>query len=169
MPLRHIAAALLFAAILAGCTPYQSQGLTGGFTDTPLAANRYRVDVRGNGYTSEDRVKTIGLVRAAEVTYQNGFTRFVILSADSSDTRTAATILPGEYRENTTGVGVFSGNTLIYNGNTTGTYRPPTTIIVSKHRVSFDVLMLKPGDEGYEQGLDAAQVLAKYGPEVGRK
>ena len=45
---------------------------------------------------------------------------------------------------------------------TTGTYRPPTTIIISKHRVSFDVTHAKPGDEGMSKGLDAAQVLAKW-------
>jgi len=68
-----------------GCaTKYQSQGFTGGYEETQLSKNVFTVSFKGNGYTSSTRAKDFTLLRSAEVTLENGFKFFSIISADSS-------------------------------------------------------------------------------------
>lgn len=72
---------LLGALALAGCaTSYQPMGFSGGFEEVKLSQDTYRIRVSGNGYTSTGRAENIALLRAAELTLQDGFERFVILS-----------------------------------------------------------------------------------------
>ena len=40
---------------------------------------------------------------------------------------------------------------------------------VTNERVSFVIRMMRPDDTGFEQGLDAEQIIARYGKEVGRE
>ncbi len=171
-PISTCAIVVLLSLGIHGCTAYNPDGFGGGYSDTPLAANRYRVDVRGNGVTSAGRVRTIALVRAADVTLQNGFQRFVILASNDAESRHLATLYPGEYRASTTGVGVITGpygaRQMTYTGTTRGTYQPPTQVQITKHRATFEILMLKSRDAGFEDGLDANQIIARYGKEVGR-
>lgn len=51
----------------------------GGYDDLQLAPNIYRVSFRGNGYTGPDRVVDFTLLRAAELSLQNGAKQFVVL------------------------------------------------------------------------------------------
>lgn len=71
----------LFCLLSACVTPYQSEGYGGGFTDSPLGGGKYRVDVRGNGYSSLKHVQDMALVRAADLTVRQGHNYFVILEA----------------------------------------------------------------------------------------
>ena len=68
---------------MAGCatsTPYQPQTIAsdveGGYSSDQLAADRYRVEFRGNQFTSREQVETYLLFRAAELARQNGFDWF---------------------------------------------------------------------------------------------
>jgi hypothetical protein len=71
---------ILGMIVIAGCaTPYQPQGLTGGFTEIQLEKNVFRISVRGNGLTSLERAGEMALVRSAEITLNNGFTHFSIV------------------------------------------------------------------------------------------
>jgi hypothetical protein len=48
---------LCFAGFLASCaTPYESTGFLGGYSDTALAPDVYRISFQGNGYTSQETV-----------------------------------------------------------------------------------------------------------------
>ena len=77
-------AAVVFAS---GCaTPYQSNSLTGGFSDTRLAPDVFRVTFRGNGYTSDERAQDFAMLRAAELSLQHGFTCFAIFDERHSST-----------------------------------------------------------------------------------
>ena len=74
------------AAGLAACatpTPYQpdvpGQATSGGYSDTRLEANRYRVTFSGNSLTSRETVESYLLYRAAELTVQNGYDWFQIV------------------------------------------------------------------------------------------
>ena len=74
---------LIFAAILvAGCTAYQKQGLTGGFSETQLGENVFQVTFKGNAYTSRERVSDFNLLRSAEITLENGYRYFVIVDSE---------------------------------------------------------------------------------------
>ena len=56
-------AAIILA--LSGCaTGYPSSGFSGGFEETALAPNIYRVEFSGNGYTSSTRAEELALLRS---------------------------------------------------------------------------------------------------------
>ena len=84
------------AAGLAGCTtptPYQpklaARSSGGGFSDTRLEADRYRVTFQGNTMTSRETVEGYLLFRAAELTVQNGYDWFAVVVRDTDrQTRT---------------------------------------------------------------------------------
>ena len=74
-----LAAALMATAALSACataTPYQpnvrGQAVSGGFSDTRIEADRYRVNFAGNSLTSRETVERYLLYRAAELTVAQG-------------------------------------------------------------------------------------------------
>ena len=91
--------ALGLALALAGCaTAYQPMGFSGGFEELKLSQDTYRIRVSGNGYTSTGRAENIALLRAAELTLQDGYERFVILNGGVSQElagTTDVTVNPG--------------------------------------------------------------------------
>jgi hypothetical protein len=77
--LKHVGVLLLAALLLAGCqTKYQKTGLTGGYKDKQLGPDRYQISATGNGYTSEQRISDMMMLRAAELTQQRGYARFIV-------------------------------------------------------------------------------------------
>ena len=91
--------ALVTLAVLTGCaTPYQQKGFRGGFSETRLESNVFRVTFRGNGYTSEERAADYALLRSAELALENGFGYFVITDKSmGSSTSSAAAPTWSEY------------------------------------------------------------------------
>lgn len=86
--LRAGALAVVAAAFLAACasgpTPYQpGSGSEGGYSETQIEANRYRVAFRGNSMTGKETVENYLLYRAAELTLQRGFDHFTIVNRDT--------------------------------------------------------------------------------------
>lgn len=72
---------VLIISVLTACaTPYQSEGLRGGYSEMQLNDNEYVVSFSGNGFTSEERVTKLLLYRCAELTKKKGFNYFVISS-----------------------------------------------------------------------------------------
>jgi hypothetical protein len=72
---------VLTAMVVAACTtPYQSSGLTGGFTEKELEPGVWRVTFGGNGFTTAETVQTYWLYRTAQLTMEKGFDGFEILS-----------------------------------------------------------------------------------------
>jgi len=60
-----------------GCaTAYQSRGFTGGFEETKLGDNIYKVGFAANGFTSPERADRFLLRRCAEITLEQGFRYF---------------------------------------------------------------------------------------------
>jgi hypothetical protein len=87
--------------MLIGCsTPYQGQGLRGGYSDTRIDSNTVLVSFKGNGYTGHEKVETYLLRRCAEVTLADGYDYFVIV--DQNDEAVHGSIeTPGTYSSNT--------------------------------------------------------------------
>ncbi|MCI3135429.1 CC0125/CC1285 family lipoprotein [Phenylobacterium aquaticum] len=74
------------ALTLSACatpTPYQpagpGQAQAGGFSETKIEANRYRVKFSGNSLTSRDTVEGYLLYRAAELTVAQGYDVFSVV------------------------------------------------------------------------------------------
>ena len=154
-------------AVLAGCaTAYQKQGFTGGFDETQLQPNIYRVTFKGNGYTSAERAADYALLRSAELTLQNGYSYFAIVEARDGSTQGSVTLPTQSY---TTGSATAygSGNTVNAYGQSSTTTYGGQTIHFTKPSSSNTILMLKSKDEIQGMVYDAkflyGSLVAKYG------
>lgn len=76
---------IMLAVLLSGCavTEYQSTGVFGGFTDTQLGVDIFKVSYQGNAQTKSDQVEEMALLRSSEVALKNGFSYFIIVSGVS--------------------------------------------------------------------------------------
>ncbi len=101
-----LAAILSLGVALAGCetaTPYQplrpGNAQAGGYSDTRIEANRFRVSFQGNGMTSRTTVENYLLYRAAELTLSEGYDWFeaVNRSTDKHTETYGDPIGPGPY------------------------------------------------------------------------
>ena len=82
--MKHILLVIMTLATLQGCaTAYQSRGHSGGYSETQLDENIFKVSFSGNGYISANKVADYTLLRSAELTLQNGFKYFAIVDANS--------------------------------------------------------------------------------------
>lgn len=92
--LKLIAACIASALLLGACaTPYQKQGLTGGFTETQLSPETYRISFKANTLTSADQVQDFTLLRAAELTLENGH-RYFVVQESVDQTQRHVTVVP---------------------------------------------------------------------------
>ena len=107
--MKLLVATIVLMTALSGCaTTYQSEGFSGGFNETRYAADVFEVSFKGNGYTSEQRASDLALLRSADLTLQNGYQFFAIITAGTtSDTYTFTT----PERTVTTGTVQTYGNT----------------------------------------------------------
>lgn len=74
-----VAAAALILAACATATTYAPAGFNGqrgGYAEQRLESDRYRVSFSGNSVTSREQVEMSLLLRAAELTTENGFDWF---------------------------------------------------------------------------------------------
>jgi hypothetical protein len=73
--------ALVFSIAAIGCaTPYQPDGLGGGYSDNRIDSDTVSVEFRGNGYTSKRKVEMYLLYRCAEVTRDARYDYFIALN-----------------------------------------------------------------------------------------
>ena len=69
--------------LLISCaTPYQPGGAMGGFYETRIDENVYRVSFRGNAYTSLDKATYFTLLRCAELTLEKGYNHFLVIDEE---------------------------------------------------------------------------------------
>ena len=77
MTIRRLAAVLLLAAVGGCATGYRSDSPIGGYSETQLERNVFRVTYRGNITTKQAETDDLALIRAAEVSLAHGFHYFV--------------------------------------------------------------------------------------------
>lgn len=83
--------------VLAGCSsPYQPKGFRGGYSETKLADDVYKVRFRGNGYTSAEKVEDFVLYRSAELARLNGYPFFAVVN-ESTGVKTSYYVQRGQY------------------------------------------------------------------------
>ena len=85
-------------------TPYQPLDKKGGYEETRLQENVYRVSFKGNRYTLETAVLDYMYLRSAELTREAGYSHFVILQ-DYGKTQGA----PAPRSQFSVGLGFSSG------------------------------------------------------------
>ena len=116
---------IVSSVLLSGCaTTYKSNGFSGGYSETQLDENVFKVVFRGNEYTSRERVADFTLLRSAELAMQNGYKYFVIVDANSyttNSTYTTPTTATTNVNSSTYGTANTYGNNTKYNTNTHGT------------------------------------------------
>ena len=106
--MRLIATCIASTLLLGACaTPYQKRGLTGGFTETQLSPETYRISFQANTITPPDQVQDYTLLRAAELTLENGH-RYFVVQETVDQTRRLVTSVPST--TTTTGKVKSSGN-----------------------------------------------------------
>jgi hypothetical protein len=148
------------SCVLSCSTPYQSDSLLGGgYSETVLAPDTFRVNFRGNGFTSSERAQDLALLRAAELTLERGFTRFVIVGEENVSTEYTYTT-PGQAHTTARGTSQSQGNLYVdssggtYSGtattsvDSTTTYSPPRTQVMHKPKSGLLIRAFKSEPEG---------------------
>ncbi len=70
--------------MLAACTTsYQPRGLGGGYEDEALGGDRFRISVRGNGFTGAGTTELYFYRRAAEIANQHGYDGYLVIDLRS--------------------------------------------------------------------------------------
>ncbi len=88
--MKKITVAIFSMLAISGCaTSYQSAGFSGGFSDTQLGPNLWKVSFVGNGYTHSTRAEDFAMLRSAELTLTHGFKYFAYVDS-RTDTDFAA-------------------------------------------------------------------------------
>ena len=96
---------LVLLSALACATPYQPRGVRGGYEETQLDQNVFRVSFEANTHVGAATASDYALLRSAEVTLEHGFAFFVVTSGES----TAAVV----GNKNYTGTAPTSVNTIL--------------------------------------------------------
>ena len=69
--------------LLISCaTPYQPKGSMGGFYETRINENVYRVSFKGNAYTSLEKATYFTMLRSAELTLEKGYYHFLVIDEE---------------------------------------------------------------------------------------
>lgn len=174
--MRYVALALLL--VLGGCqTPYQPEGIGGGYEDIRLSEDTFEIRARGNGYSTEGHTRDIVLLRSAELALQNGFTHFAVLDASMKATQRSYTT-PG-YANTTSQATVYgTANSSVYGNNVsttysgTGfgtsqtTYTPPQTHTITNQHGAALVRMLRQPAPG---AFDAQMIYNQLHPKLAKK
>jgi len=142
---------LIAALFIQGCaTAYKNAGFTGGYSETQLDKNVFKVSFRGNGYTRRERVSDFTLLRSAELTLKNGYKYFVIIDENSYASNSAYTT---PSTSQTTGNAYAYGN--YAHGSATTTTTGGQTYFISKPSSSNTIVCFeeKP-DTGFSYSAE---------------
>lgn len=150
---RHFAAGLALLSLLSACATSSV---------TPVSKSQFLLSTSAApacGMTGASRVA--GQMAAVE-TVRRGYPRFVILGAASQNNVDVIQRAP-TYATTT---GTFNSYGNMTYGNTMTQFGGGGPMIVGSNDTQLRVLMLKPGDQGYGDGLDAKALL---GPDWAKK
>lgn len=141
--------------------PYHPLNKMGGYTDMQFAPEIYKVTFYGNPYLSVDAVQTLTLIRCAEITKQNDYKYFIIL--------TAATNVNRAYRATPTvaysnGMANYYGNFNNNGFNANGFGNSFTTVVPGSTReidsyTSIAVIRLLKNNKKYSTAFNAESIL----------
>lgn len=154
---------LLSGAVLAAAcaTRYQNVGLTGGYSETQLAEEVFRVSFAGNGFTSMERAVDFALLRSAELALAHGFSYFIIVAENTViDESTFTTPTQSTTTGSVSESGNFSSTTTTVGGQSYRVMKPSATntiVLLREKRVGEDAGFV------YEAEFVAGSIRNKYG------
>ena len=162
----RITGTLTLCLLMAGCaTGYSAEGFMGGYEETQLNPNVYRVSFKGNAYTSMNRAADFTLLRSAELALENGYPYFVIVDANQwtkNETYTTPT------QTTTTASATAYGNTAT--GSAYSTTTGGQTYNYAKPRSTNTIVLLKTNDTAGSLVYDAQFIVdsmeKKYGIDI---
>lgn len=149
---------LSLIGLTACATAYKPSGFAGGFEETALAPNVYRVSFDGNGYTSSTRAEELALLRSADLTLQKGFKFFGL--ADSNLENSISTHTTPVTSTTTVNANAY-GNSIYGTANTTTT--GGQTYLMSKPSAKNLVVMFEEKPEVLGMIFDAAFICESIG------
>ncbi|MFD2177758.1 CC0125/CC1285 family lipoprotein [Veronia pacifica] len=160
--MKKLSVLILVLACLQGCaTTYQSNGFTGGYSETQIDENVFKVTFKGNAYTSKERASDFTLLRSAELTLQNGFTYFAVIDANSYSSNSTYTTPT----TSNTSASFYGSGSYTYGNATTTTYGGQTYNI-SKPNSSNTIVCFKEKPENlfsYNAKFTYKSISQKYG------
>jgi hypothetical protein len=132
MRIVHLILYAVALTLTACATAYKPQkGFAGGYSDTQLDINVFRIAFYSNAYTSAERTEDLALLRSAEITLQNGFTHFILIDGPSTkviSTHTTPTQSATSANVTANGNKAYgTANTLTYAGQTYIISKPKST------------------------------------------
>ena len=160
--MKYLSILALVMAFLQGCaTTYQGSGFSGGYSETQLDENVFKVTFRGNGYTSRERASDFALLRSAELTLQSGYKYFAVIDANSYTSNSTYTT---PTTSNTT-ANVYGSDNYAY-GNTTTTTYGGQAYNISRPSTSNTIVCFKEKPENvfnYNAEFIYKNIIQKYG------
>ena len=112
MQVRIKLAALSAVCLLAGCaTAYQPDGVSGGYADQRLNDNTEQVSFRGDRFTSPETLHSFLLRRCADLTLQNGYNYFELVTPIESSANVGGAKVDNQFSVSTT-IKMFNGKDL---------------------------------------------------------
>ena len=147
--MKRVLLAVIVAALTGCATPYQKRSFSGGYSETQLAENVFKVSFNGNGYTGKERAADMALLRSAEITLQNGFRYFAVVDERSSSSY-------GTYTTPTTTTATVNsyGNSAYGTATTTG----GQTLLIAKPSSTNLIMCFNEKPDGF---VFDAQFVAK--------
>lgn len=139
-------AGLVLIGLLMGCA---------SSSITPLSRNSAMISTTAAPVCGTTGAATVAQQMAAIATLRQGYSRFVVAGFGTANNTQVVTT--GPTSATTRGTVSSFGNTAF--GNSTTTFGGQRTSIRGSNDAQMQVIMLNPGDPGYEQGLDAKSTL----------
>ena len=152
----------LLVSVVGCATGYQPSGFKGGYTETQLSPDIFRVSFGGNAYTSAEAAANYTLLRSAELALENDHPYFVIIDEHHSSSTSAYTT---PTQTTTTASVTAFGNTA--HGSASSTTTGGQTYYFAKPGTSNLILLLKSkeGIDGivYDAAFLRTSLRNKYG------
>ena len=159
--MKYLLIVVLGLALLQGCaTGYKSGGFFGGYSETQLDENIFKVTFKGNEHTSKERAADFTLLRSAELALRSGYKYFTVIDAESYTTDSTYT---APTTTNTTGS--VHGSKYFAHGNSTTTTYGGHTYNISKPSTSNTIVCFKQKPENvfsYNAEIIYRNLMQKY-------
>jgi len=139
-----IGISLILMSLTSSCsTKYNKIGLLGGYSETRLSENAFKVSFKGNGYTSKERAADFCILRCAEVAREAGFNYFILVDTDQYSTKGLYKTPSTSYTTATVSGGSGYATTKTYGGQTYTISKPRAlnTIVCFKEKPELETLV----------------------------
>ncbi|MEX3314983.1 hypothetical protein [Sulfitobacter sp. PS-8MA] len=132
---------------------------------TPISNNQFLLSASAAPACGKAGAARVASQMAAVETIRRGYPRYVVLGANSENNVSVINRSP-TYAATTSNYSVYGNQ--IY-GNSTTSFGGGGPMVIGSRDADLRVLMLKPGEQGFEQGIDAKQTLGANWAEIVKK